>query len=240
MHWAPIGPEVVKRYRDNPSEESLKYGHDITFHELVRFLVDEFEAGNNLDEHIRPMYLHCEPCDYPYDFIGNLETIESDWHYLKYIWQKKKIAELPDDVGKDIREGISEWRNINMTLHRYENTTISQYKLFLRVWSYHHITGRVCKDIAMPIDENNNIGIDEFQTTLTNAIEQSKLLGDKCKKQKKEAKLQAYATVPLELLERLQKVVEVDCNLFGYETRPDWVFVGQNIASDFNYFKGIA
>ncbi|KAL4225072.1 hypothetical protein ACF0H5_015766 [Mactra antiquata] len=239
-HWAPIGPRIIERYRENPSLESLMYGHDITFHEMISFLVDEFMAGHKLDEHLRPMYSNCEPCDYSYDFIGNLETMESDWAYLKDIWHNRKIVALPDAVGEDTRVGIPELSHVRKTIKMFENSTLSQYKLYVRAWSYFQITGHVYKHITMPFVENSTINIDDFQTALLKAVEQSKSFADECKNQKKEALLQAYASVPLTLLERLKNVLEVDCNLFGYEKRPEWVFVRNNISSEFNYFEGLA
>ncbi|KAL4240958.1 hypothetical protein ACF0H5_001741 [Mactra antiquata] len=241
-HWAPVGPNIITRYRKNPSFESKTYGHNVTFHEMIRFVVEEFEAGRkNIDEHLRPMYMHCDPCDYSYDFIGNLETMESDWAYLRDIWHtRRKIAKLSDTVGKNLRDDITGWVHVKRTIERFKKSTISQYKLYLRAWTYYQITGLVCKTIALPFTEDSNISIYKFQEALLKAVEQSKPFADECKRQKKEALHQAYASVPLELLERLKNALEIDCYLFGYETRPDWVFIRENTTSDFNYFKGLA
>lgn len=102
-NWAPIGPEIVKKYRQNPSADSLKYGHDITFSEIIHYVVEMFETGHGetMDEHVRPMYARCNPCGYKYDFLGKMETATSDWRYLVHELQSRNILkDIPSNIGE--------------------------------------------------------------------------------------------------------------------------------------------
>ncbi|XP_060555725.1 uncharacterized protein LOC132716457 [Ruditapes philippinarum] len=38
--WDPIGKDIVRRYRKNPSEDSLKYGYDVTFGGILRVSIN--------------------------------------------------------------------------------------------------------------------------------------------------------------------------------------------------------
>lgn len=75
-----IGKLIVKRYRKNPTKESLEGGHDVTFPEFVKFLTDA--KTKNLDGHFKPMFQMVLPCSVHFDYIGKLETAEEDATYI--------------------------------------------------------------------------------------------------------------------------------------------------------------
>ncbi|KAL4227308.1 Carbohydrate sulfotransferase 12 [Mactra antiquata] len=239
-HWAPIGPLIVKRYRTNPSKDSLTYGHNITFAEMIRFLVDEFEAGRKVDEHLRPMNHRCNPCDYDYDFIGKLETLDADWNYLKQYWLKiKKISEIPEPAPKTGTSAFPDLKHILLTHTVIKDSTISKYKLYLRAWTYYQMTGYIYKYIDMPFNPSSQIKFKDFQTALEVAAERSKPYMTQTKQQKMEAIKQAYGSLPYPLLTRLRKVVDLDCKLFDYDCKPDWIFKMNDQKTDFDYFRGL-
>lgn len=237
-HWTPIGPKIVKRYRKNPSKDSLVHSHDVTFHEMIRFTVEEYEAGRSLDEHLRPMYEGCYPCDYQYDFIVKLETIDSDLDYIKKLWSKTKLVDIHKEVVKR-KSDFNKKKQILDALDLIGGSNVSNYKLYLRAWSYFQITGKIYKYINMPFKENAAIKYSEFDRAVEIASEKSKRFAEKTGGQKLEAMKQAYASVPFDLLERLGKVVAFDCLLYGYMKKPVWIFNRDNEQKLFNYFKGL-
>jgi len=79
-----FGRKIVAAVRGaNASEQSLKRGHDVTFPEMVAYLLDPpptARARDHLlsDNHWRQQHLLCHPCYVRYDFIGHHETMHED------------------------------------------------------------------------------------------------------------------------------------------------------------------
>ncbi len=73
------GTKIIKRYRKHPSRNSLRKGHDVTFEEFLRFVID---TKLHQDGHWRTYASNCHPCIINYDFIGKLETMTQDAQYI--------------------------------------------------------------------------------------------------------------------------------------------------------------
>jgi len=86
------GTNIIKKYRTHPSNESLQFGHDVTFTEFVKYLVDpQTTSKTHYNEHWRPMMELCSPCHIHYDVIGKYETLLDDaW----FVLQKAKLSHL--------------------------------------------------------------------------------------------------------------------------------------------------
>lgn len=80
ISFREAGKLIVKRYRDNATEESLKYGDDVTFLEFVRFLTDD--RTKRFNDHWERYTTLCRPCHVNYDFVGKYETINRDADYI--------------------------------------------------------------------------------------------------------------------------------------------------------------
>lgn len=245
-HWAPVGPEIVKRYRIFPSKDSLLYGHDITFRELIQYAVDMYEAGKKLDVHLRPIHLLCNPCLFDFTYVGTLETLDTDWQNMFQYWKRFDLVNVPNNAtAKDVyaSSDLPEILHFFSTKEQLSDSDISLYNLFLRTWTYYKISGKIAKHTDMPYTRGNikSVKYDKFHQEVSNAIEKSKELGIAVKAQKEEALLQAYSSIPRELLERLRKVVLQDCLMFGYDDRPEWLFNEhlRQYMTDFDYFPGI-
>ncbi|XP_070573877.1 carbohydrate sulfotransferase 11-like [Ptychodera flava] len=55
---------------------------EINFHDFVQYLIMTDEKSETWNNHYRPMYHLCSPCDIDYDIIGHLETINEDAQYI--------------------------------------------------------------------------------------------------------------------------------------------------------------
>ncbi|CAH1792128.1 unnamed protein product [Owenia fusiformis] len=75
-----IGPTILRRYRKNPTEESLKTGEWVQFHEFVQYLIDP--RTKSFNEHWDRFTSLCDPCNVNYDIIGKYETIVRDGNYM--------------------------------------------------------------------------------------------------------------------------------------------------------------
>ncbi|XP_045200170.2 carbohydrate sulfotransferase 11-like [Mercenaria mercenaria] len=244
--WTPVGLRIVKRFRENPSNDSLQYGHDVTFTELIRYTVEEFEAGKSMDDHITPMHVRCDPCEHRYNFIGKLETIKSDLEFLANEWQLKKISKrIPEKISeKNNSKTFRPMEYFQALLQRLklEQSSINTNDLYKRAWRYYQITGKIYKHINMPCPPTylNESNFKDFFKEMKLAVFASNVSATELKAQKEEAMLEAYSKVPLKYLYRLRKVVLKDCLFFGYDDRPKWLFNRTSSKvnkSSFNYFS---
>ncbi|XP_077996420.1 carbohydrate sulfotransferase 12-like [Glandiceps talaboti] len=48
------------------------------FHDFVQYLITTDEEPQSWNQHFRPIYHLCSPCEIKYDFIGHVETMASD------------------------------------------------------------------------------------------------------------------------------------------------------------------
>lgn len=240
--WTPVASDIAARYRTNPSKTSLTYGHDVMFHELIHYVIDTFENGEMPDKHVTPDYILCNPCVHNYSFVGKLETFSADWKYLTDTWTSMNYTKhLPNDEMKALLAStmLSPIKHLFATIEILKSSGIPVENLFRRTWSYYQIIGLISKKLELRLPGRNTsaVGMEVFTNMIVQAIDDSRVYGQEVSAQKREALLQAYSTVPHGLLERLRKALSMDCDLFGYDNRPDWVFNAPDVVTDFNYFK---
>jgi hypothetical protein len=246
--WLYRGTKLIKLTRLNISNNSLMYGHDLTFSELVKYTVDTFEIGNRLDEHVRPMHhKSCNPCVFKFDYIAHLETLKNDYDF---IFNKLHEEESLGTYWKDIVISLKNWTTLGPVKHLFrtipllKGSSISLYNVYLRAWCYYQITGHVLNAINFPFYESDvtDIKKEDFIRELTKAMKISAIHKDRLKLQRAEAMIQAYSTISDEYMERLSNVVLGDCLLFGYENKPAHLFDKTSCLqnkSEFDYFKGL-
>ena len=246
MFWHGIGRNVVKTVRKNPSVDSLKYGHDVTFPEMVEFLVTRFEQGQGIDQHWSPMFKRCDPCKIAYDYIGKMESFADDCHFLiaklrqKYRDVYISFGDADTESALDTAQG-----HVNFLygiLKATKELSYPKYNFFLRTWRDLQIRGYLSKHIDMPMtrEQASKITSEDFFSLIKIALEQP-MNRTAVKLQRHEAMVQAYQKVSLANMERLAKYVEMDCLLFGYDLRPNELFQGNNDPdkNSFNYFDAI-
>ncbi len=89
------GTEIVRKYRAEPSELSLKHGHDVTFPEFVSYVIDQWTEGRRqLDVHWRPMIDLCLPCSMEYDIVGKFETLHQDVEFVLHKLKETGMSKL--------------------------------------------------------------------------------------------------------------------------------------------------
>ena len=183
-----------------------------------------------------------------YDYIGKMETFADDAHCILNVLnaedknsKRSPLVELSSESAVAVVES-----NTRLPFHNIEKTkgiNYSKYKLFLRTWREFQIRGLLSKKIKMPLTETQVSKINrlEFISLMTTTLQQP-MNQTEVKSPRKEALVQAYKTVPRADLEELRKFVEQDCLLFGYDSRPPWLFDNLHILdvdTSFNYFDAI-
>ena len=74
-----VGTEIIRKYRENPSAESLKEGRDVTFEEFIQFFTDRSNILNHgFDLHWWRIQGICHPCLINYNYIAKIETFRED------------------------------------------------------------------------------------------------------------------------------------------------------------------
>lgn len=78
------GKQIINKYREKPSVESLKRGHDVSFHEFLRYLLDDenFSQHFRMNPHWTPFSILCDPCKTKFDYIVRYETISEDTDFI--------------------------------------------------------------------------------------------------------------------------------------------------------------
>ncbi|XP_013866864.1 carbohydrate sulfotransferase 12 [Austrofundulus limnaeus] len=97
-----FGSVMLRRY-GNASEglaetaaEAFAAGIKPTFHQFVSYLLDpETERKSIFNEHWRQVYRLCHPCQVKYDFIGRLETLETDSERLLKLLNVDHLLRFP-------------------------------------------------------------------------------------------------------------------------------------------------
>ena len=244
--WKGVGRNVIRTVRENPSEDSLTYGHDVTFPEMIKFLITKFENGQGIDQHWSPMFKKCDPCKLSYDYIGKMESFTDDAHFLiAKLRQKYKDVYIDfgdADTGSALDTAQGHVRFLYGVLKATKGLNYPKYNFFLRTWRDLQIRGYLSKHIAMPMTRKqvSDITSEEFFSLIKEALEQP-MNSTAVRLQRQEAMAQAYRMVPLKDMEKLTKYVEMDCLLFGYDLRPDALFQRDKESDKelFNYFDAI-
>ena len=247
-HWILLGRDIIKTVRHNASFASLTLGHDVTFLELVKYVLYNYEHGIALNSHLQPMHSFCNTCNFQFSFIGKLETMSNDLVHLVDDWKLKgfvpknvsSVAEI--EASMLHKRSFGPYKHMFETLKRYGNS-LSRYSLFQRAWSSYQIRGLILKKYDMPFAESEvaDVNYAMFGNELEKAMEESRSNKEDLNVQREEALVQAYRTVPVDLMTKLKDFMKLDCMLFGYETEPNILFDRSNITrvSTFNYFKGL-
>ncbi|KAH9492025.1 Carbohydrate sulfotransferase 11 [Bulinus truncatus] len=71
--------KIINKYRPNPPADNE--GEGLQFPEFVDYLLDK-EKKIPMNEHWDRFYHICAPCQMKYDFVGKLESIETDFDFL--------------------------------------------------------------------------------------------------------------------------------------------------------------
>ncbi|XP_068178474.1 carbohydrate sulfotransferase 12-like [Antennarius striatus] len=100
--YRQFGSVMMRRY-GNVSEslpetaaEAFAAGIRPTFQQFISYLLDPVtERESIFNEHWRQVYRLCHPCQVKYDFIGRLETLETDAEHLLKFLEVDDIVHFP-------------------------------------------------------------------------------------------------------------------------------------------------
>ena len=247
--WTGEGRAIITTLRKDADPLSAAFGHDVTFAELVKFVLLQYKNNFFIDRHFAPMHSRCNPCSTKFDYVGKLETFKDDAAIIidkisassskeyRNILMMEKEALLFSIKGR--MDALFEvFAEADSFMHDEERIEKLKYQLFLRVWRSFQIRGKLSVETEMPLKPAEVLkkNQSELQYLLITAFDRP--ITTDVTWQRRDALLQAYQTVSPDDLESLKKYLEADCDLFGYEKEPKWLF-GKPLAQYrpiFDYF----
>ncbi|XP_051807335.1 carbohydrate sulfotransferase 12-like isoform X2 [Acanthochromis polyacanthus] len=100
--YKQFGSVMLRRYGNVSGSlpetvaEAFAEGIKPTFHQFITYLLDpETERESIFNEHWRQVYRLCHPCQVKYDFIGRLETLETDAEHLLKLLEVDDLLRFP-------------------------------------------------------------------------------------------------------------------------------------------------
>ena len=79
------GRKIIRKFRYRPSRKSLKYGHDVTFPEFIKYIISLDNKIEEYNPHWGSYTQLCYPAHIHYDFIGKFETLNKDTKYILHM-----------------------------------------------------------------------------------------------------------------------------------------------------------
>ena len=221
LFWGSVGRYIVRRFRADPSEQSLRCGHDVTFPEFIRYFIHAQTTGAHRDGHFIPAHDHCDFCRGPYDYVGHLETLGEDLPYLL------KAVRSPVNYSQHFASHTI-LDNAGWVLKRMRprvRACMDMGEACRRLWSKWQIRGILSKAEPLPVTagEAERVSMEAFVNRSLAALARSGPGAD-LKRQKGEALREAFSAVPLKDRLKVRELLFLDFALFGFRPDPDTVF----------------
>lgn len=82
--WKKLRYGIREFLMENGNRRIKPSADNTTFGEFLNYLIVKWKQSGSADfnEHWRPQFSHCHPCDIQYDFIGHYETLYDDALFL--------------------------------------------------------------------------------------------------------------------------------------------------------------
>lgn len=219
VFWGSAGKLIVNNYRKDPSKKSKACGHDSSFPEFIKHVIDSETKRENRNPHWYPMYDACRPCSVKYDVIGKIESFKED---LDKFLHTKNVHEMVDishmNKGND-NEAIA------LTLSRAYDVVakmgrcITIAQALERAWKVLQVRGVISQLADFPYDaikKNPNITQENFVRIITQFSKRYPMSPADKALSREQAVVNAYMSVPWGDLRKFHSIFHPDFVLFGY------------------------
>ncbi|XP_059158538.1 uncharacterized protein LOC131942657 [Physella acuta] len=232
-YWTKWGVPAVKKFRQNPSELSLRCGHDVTFSE---FLLHHLSPGQGqMDADLLPAVDLCRPCTVPYDYIGHTTVFERDLSYVFTNWLDGKTSQTglhtlaEDFVINEIEDSVlspfQEWSEAI-------TQCMSKLSAARRIWRRLQFRGIISTNLSFPSNITQQVIQDmnayDFIDILTSAAQKSRAYQN-LRQQKRKVYTKAYMSISSSLMNRINQVYDLDFKMFNFRRWPRERLAKQNI-----------
>ena len=245
MFWRITGQKIQLLVRDDNEthEDDVLCGHDISFAEFVKYIIYAHEQGDRLNAHFVTLHEPCDPCLIEYDYILKIETFKEDVMFLLNVLNESFGTEIKfsnfeqetaiDNAKQHIKLSFA-------TRKKYgEKCNIPNLSFLFRTWRYLQMNGKISKMVDLPIKSEKDafeMTVENFTDIVSDVISRTENW-TAVKMQRKEAFLQAYRSVDMLSLQKLQNIMEPDCRYFDYDCGlENFQSVRDSVKLDFDYF----
>ena len=238
--WSAYGKTASMMFRKRPT-----CGDDVSFEEYLRYIIGwiktcDFGSVKHTkcpvgavpaDRHFLPISDVCNPCKANFSFIGQLETFESDSRQIMddfNMFSNKDL--LFQDVTKNEITSLSEYY-LELAHFRsrnepscYKNTLVAR-----RLWRVFQINGYLGNELNFPESQVSNCtNLKTCKELFISVVLKARDLGSAnhsvWEKQRKQSLVDAYRQLPEDLLQSFREIYAKDFELFGYDSKPDYIF----------------
>ncbi|XP_076449152.1 uncharacterized protein LOC143285641 [Babylonia areolata] len=211
----------IIQYSRNSWKKETICNRGVNFTEFLLYVTNERSISVN--NHFGQQYTICHPCHIDYDFIGKLETFHEDATVVL-----QEAVHLDPSVVWGPEDQFEENSDINILEDMVQRTwgscggsCLPLYNVMLRLWIVFQVRGFLSVKHGFPLsrEEAGQMTKEQFQALVLNTYKQS---GDRgiVKQQRQQALEEAFRSVPLDLMDRVERYIDSDCRLFGYECSP--------------------
>ena len=239
FYWKNFGALAVNKYRQNVNKSAVR-GHDITFSEFVRLATDMESTNMYKDPHLKSIGMSCHPCHHNYSYIGRMENFKEDALYVL-----RKMEAKPDTINTlenqwdtlttkaSLEVNIDYWFGSKVSITKY----ISWEKALHRFWLYMQMRGLIEKRLPLNVTKENldRISAKDFEQL----VKKANIASNKAElsKQKRDVKLEAFASVEPSLLKKFAQVFRKDFELYGYDASPSYIFDRGNTKIEIDFLQ---
>ena len=230
---------LVLPVRGRPIVHLKNCGSDLKFEEYIRAIVlrHKIKHFGSVDCHDAEFHSYCHTCDIQYDFVGKMETFLDDSMFLyRKLGLNKTMAALNKLSKLQDSDALYDTISSAFRFKKEVVKCIPWDEALKRVWRKLQIRGVIGKDpFPLSAEESDKINLDDFvwlvkETSLNSTSSERR-------KQRKEALVEIYRSVPLDLLRQLRKVYSTDFELFDYESSPEYIFNRDQETIPFGYLS---
>ncbi|XP_070195056.1 carbohydrate sulfotransferase 10-like isoform X2 [Littorina saxatilis] len=255
--WRAAGGPIIGTVREDPPISDLACGHDVTFAELVRYVIVNAERGKRVHGIFTPVYQRCEVCHYNYDYIGHMETFSEDAAYILDTINVRVPADFEGLEDRDHAIVEDYVFQTYVTLAGDKGKCVDKYRLLLRVWRALQIRGSIIFSMRFPLPWKETFKLKryELEILLTDAIQKSAdVFAVQARKfdeserlsrrdlvtrsrvlQRKMALASAWSTVPMADRVKVRYLFDNEFKMFGYDPFLEEVF-SQKVRVDIDIF----
>ncbi|KAL8561072.1 hypothetical protein ACOMHN_031016 [Nucella lapillus] len=226
--WHHVGKYIVRTFRPKASALSLRCGHDVTFPEFIRYVIENESHGSKArDTHFVPSYDQCKPCDFDYDVIGKMETFSADVSLvLAQLGYNVSQSTLDKWAGQSEQDAILD--SIKSPYVHWKRSIVKCMpwrEANKRIWRKLQTRGLVDKTHSLPMEDfpKDSLAFGAFSGKVQQYWKQFRTSGLQSQ-QKREALSSAYNGISQKDLELVREYFLLDFDLYQYDSRPDVVF----------------
>ncbi|KAK7475996.1 hypothetical protein BaRGS_00032763 [Batillaria attramentaria] len=221
-YWKAWAVPAISHFRKSPSAQSLNCGHDVTFVEFVKYVI---QSLHERDEHLRPVRDLCAPCDVEFSLIGHLETLNEDFQLLTSVLNVSitnfNFETLAEDVAEDsIRDATYSTFEFYLDLRE----CLSKFEMGQRLWKQMQVKGIIDDEFDFPLsrEEMDKMTAGYYVHLLENARKLSRD-HEKLRQQKQNAIRAAFEQVSAQDILKIVDIYSLDFEMFGYDKFPEFI-----------------